>query len=376
MLLVAGTVLATACAPDAAATRDDAEPSAGSPDVAWVADALPGHDARTPPADAFISPDGAPDRAAIEADGPAVAPHDVGPDDGGAVLASDGSLPDAHEVPLDAARSEDAETPPVPDAGAIAPEPDAGVVCPAPRPSIDTCLRGQAFARCDGPGEPRLFCGRGEGGSRCRWFEGGCPASEYPFSCPVLDPCPDDDCWDARAMMFRWGTRPWTADREMNISAVADPAVEVAPPAIQCGECALLGDPPWQDWAGECLLGPGPCDGLGVSAWQDASSNPVGDTFISVEWTSAEFYYWSVVLEFGVYGGSLGTARVCLVPSSDFLNDCTSNGPICATSGQAWLSQDVDGGWHGRLEAEFGPYRGSLSLGPNQFAGMRMSIGF
>lgn len=310
-----------------------------------------------------------------EADALPAEPKEIGPPDTGASVA-DVSRPDASDRPPDAARSDDAAIPPVPDAGATPPEPDAGVVCVAPRPSVDTCLRGQAFARCDGPGEPRLFCGAGEGRSQCRWFEGGCPASEYPFSCPVLDPCPDDDCRDASAMIHRWGARPWTADTEMNISAVADPAVEVAPPVIQCGECPLLGDPPWQAWAGECLLAPGPCDGLGVSAWQDASSNPAGDTFISVEWTSAEFYYWSVVLEFGVYDGSLSAARVCLIPYSDDLNDCTSSGPICATTGQAWLSQDVDGGWHGRIEAEFGPYRGSPSLGPSQFAGMRMSIGF
>lgn len=287
----------------------------------------------------------------------------------------DAAVIDAERIAMDGPRPvADAALPAdaiLPDAFAIDPD------CPNPAPPLDSCLLGDAFARCAGDGPSRVYCPAEGVLGQCRWFEGGCPARGFTINCPDLVPCPQFECAATSFLAFGWGTQPWDLEREMNIEVMLDPALEVPAPAVECSACQLLAGAPWEGWAGECLATPGPCDAAELSVWRRQSRDANGDEFVTIEVDPAEGPpYQTLVLEFGVVGGALSSARVCIVPVTDRGGNCESSGPFCATAGQALLRVGPDGSWHASIHAELPAYRAWPTVGPLQFAGMTLDIQF
>ena len=146
--------------------------------------------------------------------------------------------------------------------------------------------------------------------------------------------------------------------------------------SVDCEACEPTpGVDLWAGWQpGDCLQRPSVCNSQGVIAFRLSPSGGVGG-FESVSVLVAEGQtIWALVVEFWL-GQDESRGRVCLVPTTDFLNDCDSPGPICAVSGVIEYRDD-GGDLHGRVRADFGPYRASWTDGPNQMGGLRVSARF
>ncbi len=82
---------------------------------------------------------------------------------------------------------------PASDAPADPPPPIDLSRCPGGEaPDLESCTAGVFHADCGGTGDPALACST----QNCKWFAGGCPATNYrPIDCPLGDPfcVPTDD---------------------------------------------------------------------------------------------------------------------------------------------------------------------------------------
>lgn len=211
--------------------------------------------------------------------------------------------------------------------------------CEGPVPTIAQCRGGFAWADCGGTGvEPRFACD----GLDCVWFARGCVAQGYEASpCPADDLCcrdgapfdgPRTGTWrdfGVSAETGAWGTAPWDATRERNVSVIVG-GVESVPvrPTGTCGISPLLSDAPCGPRAMIELIRGHVGDASYISVYDAADSAVSGGHAFTLELIPDP-------------SGEM-MARFCSIPGGGVMGDayglCAAGEvPACATAGRIVL---------------------------------------
>jgi hypothetical protein len=214
----------------------------------------------------------------------------------------------------------------------------APVDCTLVSNSISDCLVGAAFAHCPGSQSPSAFCG--VPGS-CIWVSNGCPLSDwtYPLAadCETSPSAPLELSPTMASFMFAHGTKPWSKDRDMNVTVAVDSSLQSQTSTnVSCSPCS-----------GPCDTPATPC-GAGTDLM--AIFNTPGTLLLRYHSTNA-FAGWDLQIEIDPTSTPMA-ARACRLQFTDAIS-CTPQEPICADSGTVKFSEAPSSANWPKLHATF-----------------------